>query len=271
MLELQEFHPSFLGERDEHWALEALEPLYRECWITDVLSRVKPGKDATVFCCRTHPDLGGGLAAAKVYRPRMLRTMKNDAIYRAGREALDAEGKAIRDRRRQSAITKKTAYGRSLLAGAWVHNEFAVMKALQETGGDVPRVLTCVGSVILMDFLGNEQRAAPTLHEARPSPEEMAQAAPRLLATVERLLACGRVHGDLSAYNVIWWEGIPWVIDFPQAVDAWGNPHAGELFRRDLARLAQFFGRHGVVWDAEDLAETLWERYIGIPAEDMQG
>jgi RIO kinase 1 len=197
--------------------------------------------------------------------------MKNDALYREGRPELDADGKAILDRRRHAAIAKKTAYGRSLLAGAWVHNEFAVVKALYAAGGDVPQPLACLGNTILMAFVGGEQRAAPTLHEARPSREEAAQAAPRLLATIERLLAIGRVHGDLSAYNVLWWDSVPWVIDFPQAVDAWNNPHAYELLCRDLTRLGQFFRRHHVAWDGPALAETLWLRYIGIPAEEMLG
>jgi len=270
MTEMTDFHPTFLGDRDEHWALEALQPLHDECWITDVLSRVKPGKDATIFCCRAHPAIGGGLLAAKAYRPRMLRTMKNDALYREGRELLDAEGKTILDRRRHAAISKKTAYGRDLLAGAWVHNEFAVMNALHAVGGDVPQPLACMGNTILMAFVGGEQHAAPTLHEARPSPDEAAQAAPRLLSTVGRLLAVGRVHADLSAYNVLWWDGVPWVIDFPQAVDAWQNPHAYELLQRDLARLGQFFWRYGVAWDAQALTDELWARYIRIPAEEMQ-
>ena len=41
----------------------------------------------------------------------------------------------------------------------------------------------------------------------------------RLLQNLEIMLGCQRVHADLSAYNVLYWEGQLKIIDFPQAVD----------------------------------------------------
>ena len=62
------------------WLKQALEGFYEDGWITDILYRVKGGKEANVYCCKAHPDTGFELIAAKVYRHRRLRSMKNYAI-----------------------------------------------------------------------------------------------------------------------------------------------------------------------------------------------
>src|SRR5215207_250376 len=77
------------------WLLESLGDFYEHKWITDVLRRLKGGKEASVYLCRSGPAIEAPLVAAKVYRPRSLRSLKNDGIYRTGRTDLDAEGNAI--------------------------------------------------------------------------------------------------------------------------------------------------------------------------------
>src|SRR6185436_21005893 len=80
---------------EEWWLLESLGDFYEHRWISDVLRRLKGGKEASVYLCRAGTESNAGLVAAKVYRPRSLRNLKNDGQYRAGRVDLDAEGKAI--------------------------------------------------------------------------------------------------------------------------------------------------------------------------------
>jgi len=63
------------------------------------------------------------------------------------------------------------------------------------------------------------------------------------------MLAVDIVHGDLSAFNVLWWRGRAVVIDLSQAVDAITHPAARDLLVRDVARLAGYFRRHGVAVD----------------------
>jgi len=49
------------------------------------------------------------------------------------------------------------------------------------------------------------------------------------------------VHCDLSAYNVLWWDDKPWIIDFPQAVDIRHNPNWREFYERDLRNIRKYF------------------------------
>ena len=64
------------------------------------------------------------------------------------------------------------------------------------------------------------------------------------------------VHGDLSAFNLLWWRETLVIIDFSQAVDAVVHPAARDLLRRDVERTAGFFRRQGVAIDL-DAALTL--------------
>src|SRR5690242_16781758 len=73
------FTPTFLaGQRDRLWVLSSLAQFYEQDLITDVLRVIKSGKEATVYCCAADPAMGRKLLAAKVYRPRMFRSLKND-------------------------------------------------------------------------------------------------------------------------------------------------------------------------------------------------
>ncbi|HET8851768.1 MAG TPA: hypothetical protein VFN02_04520, partial [Ktedonobacteraceae bacterium] len=75
------FNPTLLASRrDAPWILSSLTPLYDQKLITDIVHEVSSGKEATVFCCLAHPNTGQEFLAAKIYRPRMFRALRNDAV-----------------------------------------------------------------------------------------------------------------------------------------------------------------------------------------------
>ena len=65
------------------------------------------------------------------------------------------------------------------------------------------------------------------------------------------MLEADLVHGDLSAFNVLWWRERPVMIDFSQAVDAITHPAARDLLVRDVDRAASYFRRLGVAIDLD--------------------
>ena len=79
-----------------------------------------------------------------------------------------------------------------------------------------------------------------------------------LLRAIERMLYGNVIHGDLSAYNVLVWEGRATIIDLPQAVDPRKNRHAPALLERDVQRICDHFARFGVGSSPERLAGDLW-------------
>ena len=257
------FNPSFHASRHERaWIEEYLGQFYHDHVITDVLRQVKGGKEATVYCCAAHPATGAALIAAKVYRPREFRTMRNDALYRQGWSARDEQGKETFGRREHLAMQKKTGFGMELRHSAWVGNEFGALRALHAAGADVPRAFAHSDNAILMEYFGTRQAPAPTLHEVRLDPAAAPRLFARLLENIEIMLGQGRVHGDLSAHNILYWDDRATIIDFPQAVDPLINPEARALLERDLARVCQYFARYGLTADPTRLAADWWRRYV---------
>ena len=78
------------------WLRASLASFYEEEWISDVLASIKGGKEANVYRCQAHPNTGEQLLAAKVYRPRQFRNLRNDKAYRDGRAILTPEGRSVK-------------------------------------------------------------------------------------------------------------------------------------------------------------------------------
>lgn len=227
--------------------------LWDEAIVAESLGVVASGKEATVFLCRATRSAGGGLVAVKVYRERRSRSFRNDAAYKAGRVVV-----RHRDRR---ALADRTAFGRRLDHGLWVEHEAKVLATLGAAGADVPRLVAAREPVIVMSYLGDEDGPSPPLRAVHPGASDTRALLDRLLWNVRVMLGRHLVHADLSPYNVLVREMRPWIIDFPQAVDARTNANARDLLRRDVAALCAWAARHGVARDAERFAARLWRRY----------
>lgn len=263
------FMPTFRpAEHERYWLMNYLEGFYNSQVITDILWKARGGKEANVYCCAAHPSTGLDLIAAKVYRPRMLRNLRNDARYRQGREVTDEEGKDSFGRREALAMRKNTRFGQTLRQISWLEAEFRTMQALYEAGADVPMPVTQGNNVILMEYIGEERVPAPTLNQVWLSKAEAEPLFARLVDNLGIMLSCSRVHADFSAYNILYWDGSLKIIDFPQAVDPRRNPDARDLFIRDVERLCSYFVRYGIRCNAHKLANELWERYVLVNALD---
>jgi RIO kinase 1 len=222
--------------------------------ISEVLYVVRSGKEATVYCCRGDTSSNGGLVAAKVYRPLERRNFHNDAVYQKGRDAAFS-------RRDKLAMAKKTRHGRDVQYGTWINAEFQTMRTLYDAGADVPEVFARSSGAILMEYFGDEREAAPMLFRAALNRDEADAALRKIIGNVKLWLANHLVHGDLSPYNLLYWEGRIVAIDFPQAVDPRVNPSARSLLGRDLENVCGYFSRYGFRVDANRIATGLWTEY----------
>jgi RIO kinase 1 len=243
---------------EESWLLDSLGDFYEHQWIADVLRRVKGGKEASVYQCRGGTATKAKYVAAKVYRPREMRNLRNDHLYREGRDDLDDEGKQILDGGMLHAMQKKTGYGRKLLHQSWIAYEFTALQDLYAAGADVPRPYTMENNAILMDYIGGDEAPAPALNEISLESGEAKILFERVLYNLELMLANGRIHGDLSAYNVLYWEGEITLIDFPQVIAPRENNNAYLIFRRDVTRVCEYFMRQGLQLEPRALADELW-------------
>jgi RIO kinase 1 len=243
---------------EEWWLLESLGDFYEHKWISDVLRRLKGGKEASVYLCRAGAESETGLVAAKVYRPRSLRNLKNDGQYRVGRVDLDAEGNALVKSADVHAMAKRSSYGEELRHQSWISYEFQTLEILRAAGADVPKPYAMEKNAILMDYIGDLASAAPTLNTVTLDPDEVRPLFDRIIRNVDLLLSNQRIHGDLSAYNILYWDGDITLIDFPQVVPPESNPAAWTIFQRDVTRVCQYFSTQGLKVSARKLAAELW-------------
>ena len=259
------FDFSYHATRHERvWIVDSLGGFYEGRWLDDVLRLIKGGKEAHVYHCLANDSVVGldqPFIAAKVYRPRQFRNLKNDHQYREGRQDLDSDGRLITDDGMVHAMTKRTVYGLELLHASWIAHEYKTLQVLFEAGLDVPRPLATANNAILMSYIGGEEVPAPTLNSVSLHKAEAQRLFERVLHNIEGMLAHRRIHADLSAYNILYWDGEITLIDFPQAIEPGANQNAYRIFERDVTRVCDYFSRQGVKSSPRQLAAGLWKAY----------
>lgn len=255
----REFKFTYKAARfEEVWLLDSLAEIAAHGWITDVMRKVKVGKEASVYLCKPGPAVDVPLLAAKVYRPRSLRSLKNDAQYRVGRVDLDEDGTALWKEADVNAIIKRTSYGEEVRHQSWIAYEFVTMEMLYKAGADVPKPFAKEKNAILMEFIGDGGTPAPPLSQIALARDEAKPLFERVIQNMDIMLSKDRVHGDLSAYNILYWDGGIKLIDFPQVVIPKSNPSSWSIFQRDVTRVCQYFAAQGVACNPQKLASDLW-------------
>ena len=228
------------------------------------LGVVQSGKEAQINLIERSVYYGRNhLLARKRYLPREVKekgelealgvqrssAFRHDVQYREGRQF-----RKSRDRR---AVERMSTYGKRLLQDRWTDHEYNVMSRLWEAGVSVPYPLSYADDVFDLEFIGDLDGAAPQLNAARLDPDEIDEAWAQLMIGLRTITSLGWAHGDLSAYNLLWWDERLWFIDFPQAVDIAENPMGPDFLHRDAINVCTWFGRRGIDADPEDLSAEL--------------
>jgi RIO kinase 1 len=212
---------------------DGLSHLVEEGIIDAVHARLMSGKEATVYVVEREGHLG----AAKVYKARDERTFKKTASYVEGRN----QTRNTRDRR---AIHKKSAYGRGLIEDNWQDMEFHALRAAFDAGVRVPEPYFLYENVLFMELIVDGAGApASRLADFTFTAEEATRLHQEVFLQVRTLLGTGRIHGDLSAYNVLMAGKGPTIIDMPQVVEVAGNNNARQILRRDLRNVTEHLAR----------------------------
>ena len=228
------------------------------------LGVLRSGKEAQINIIeRTAPGGRTCLLARKRYLPRKVTakgTLEAMGVQRASAFHNDVEyreGRQFRKTRDRRAVERMSTYGKRLLQDRWTGHECEVMSALHDAGCAVPYPVGFADDRFDMQYVGDRDGAAPQLARARLDPGQVRAAWAQLLDGLRVMTAAGWAHGDLSAYNLLWWEDRLWFIDFPQAVDIAANPGGLDFLHRDVRNVCAWFGRHGVEDDPEEVFADL--------------
>ncbi|MCE4602314.1 MAG: serine protein kinase RIO [Desulfurococcales archaeon] len=188
---------------------------------------VSSGKEARVYWGK---DKSGGDIAVKIYLSATAEFRKSIRKYIEGDPRFESIPKGN---------FRKLIY-------EWARKEYRNLVRLGKAGVRVPSPRGLSGNVIVMQFLGEEGYRAPLLVEviSELDKEELHYYYEDLMAQLKTMVCkAGLVHADLSEYNIMIWEGKPWIIDVSQAV-LLNHPHAWEFLQRDIDNLTSFFQEH---------------------------
>lgn len=228
---------------------ESIQPFMDKGLITEVMQELKSGKEATVFACRGR----SGLLAVKVYRPLEHRHFHNNTMYNAG--------KVILSGRVRRAVQNRSEFGKQAALGMWVHTEWEYLHELYDAELDVPRPIDRGEQTIVMEYLGDETSPAPQLRSVKLTEVQATQTWNRLTWNIKQMLRLNRIHGDLSPYNLLWWQDRAWIIDLPQMVDPRMNPNAYAILSRDLENCWRHLSKFASLPDPWKLAGHLWHLF----------
>ena len=205
--------------------------------IKTVESLVKEGKESVVLSGKGKKDKW---VAIKVYRTEYcdFRSMWK---YLVG----DPRFFGIKKRRR-------------VVVCNWCKREFKNLKIAFKNKVSCPEPLGFYENVLVMRFIGENGIPSPRLIDVdlkEVKKKLINELYSLIIKEIEKLLRAKIVHGDLSAYNILLYEGKPVLIDFSQGVTS-KHPLFKEFLERDIKNINSFFRKIGANVD-ESLASKM--------------
>jgi RIO kinase 1 len=232
-------HRKLLDEFFDHSTLLAISRLVTRGAFDAIDYPISTGKEGGVF----RGTRGSGFVAVKVYRIGNA-TFRRFPAY------------ALAELRREGSV-------RSLnqVIPAWTRREHTILGRLRGAGVRVPEPFTHLRNVLVMEYIGDKDGAAPRLRDAMV--EDLQVLFDDLVDQVRRmLLAAGLVHGDLSPYNVLYHQGRSVLIDVASAIPS-DHPQARSLLERDIGHFAEFLTRRGLPVDTADFLKAVGADTLG--------
>lgn len=122
----------------------------------------------------------------------------------------------------------------------------ANLNRIKKAGILCPNVVILKKHILVMEFLGSDGVASPTLREARLTSTQLQRAKNQTVDIIrEMYYKCDLIHADLSEFNLIWHTGSVYVIDLGQSVLR-GHPFAFKFLLRDCNNISRFFQSRGL-------------------------
>ncbi len=204
--------------------LLAVLELVRKKVLYELKGVVSAGKEARVYWGK---GVKGEDLAVKIYLTSTAEFRKGLIKYLKG------------DPRFDGYIPKST----KKLMSLWARKEFKNYLTLYQAGVSVPKPIAQHKNILVMEFIGSSGVRAPLLKECELSEDEYRRLFHSIIDDVRKAyVKAGLIHGDLSEYNIMIWQGKHYIIDVSQAVKR-EHPNAIEFLRRDLKNIHNFFSK----------------------------
>ncbi len=209
---------------------------------TDVTNQINAGKEASIFLAQWR----GHHIILKAYR-----------LWQSSHKMSKKKGYIAQ------GTSKRTHFILGMMEDLAVMEYDFLMNCFR-AGVHVPTPIGRVGNYLTMRFIGDETQPAPQLKDVQlGNPEKVLN---QILDDYLLMYSkANYVHGDLSKYNILWWQDCPWIIDVPQAVkvNKWSNMLQVErLLLRDIQNVLSYFESYDIYRDAEHVLDVFLKEYV---------
>jgi RIO kinase 1 len=230
-----------LDEFFDHRTLLTVSRLITQGQFDSLDFPVATGKEGGVF----RATAGKEYRAVKVYRIGNT-TFRNLPAY------------AIDELRRETSTRDFAG-----LVYAWTRREHTILGRLADAHVRAPMPYGHLRNVLVMDFIGNDEGGAPRLRDAQI--DDPAAVYVDLVDQIGRMVRDAKlVHGDLSPFNILLFEGKVVLIDVAQAVSV-KHPQAAALLSRDIDHFARFFRHLGYPVSGEEFLHAVGGDQLNAP------
>lgn len=121
----------------------------------------------------------------------------------------------------------------------WARKEFKNLKRMNEAKIRVPVPIIVEKNVLVMEFIGKKEKAAPLIREVNLKKPHKIYG--KIVNILFRLYDEAKiVHADLSEYNILYFQKKPIIIDVSQAV-LLDHPYAPVFLYRDILNINRYF------------------------------
>ena len=208
-----------------------LYELKKRGYFDELESPIFVGKESNVFSAKR----GKKKVIIKIYRvqncdfKRMFQYIKQDPRY-----------ETLRNRRREIIFS-------------WTQREYKNLLRAERGKVVVPKVIAVKNNVLVEEFIGDSE-PAPPLKDAYPEdPEKFFK---EIVKEMKKMYKAKLIHGDLSSFNILNYNGKPVLIDFSQGTLT-KTPNSEELLIRDVNNIIKFFKKLGVKADFDKIMERI--------------
>jgi RIO kinase 1 len=143
------------------------------------------------------------------------------------------------------------------VAELWARKEYTNLQQAFDSGVRVPKPITFLGNVLVMEFIGEKGIPSPIMIDVVVTKKDYLE----IVKSIKTLYKKAElVHADLSEYNIFKLHKELIIFDFGSAVSI-QHPLAREFLVRDVQNLNRFFDRREIKTISE---ERLMRQFVSV-------
>ena len=206
--------------------------LMSQGYIDGLIGPLSIGKEANILLAKKEDEI----RIVKIYR---LQTCDFNRMYDYIK--VDPRYSGLKNNRREVIF-------------AWAHRENRNLLKAREAGVRVPTPYTVMHNILIMEYIGDTDGAAPKLKDRKP--ENVKEFFDETLNQMKKMHKAGLIHADLSGFNMLNHNEKPVLIDMSQTTTP-DNPNAQEYLKRDIHNVYTQFKKWGIETTEEEILKWI--------------